>query len=149
MHRLHSIIRQSPAIVISLVALTFSLGTGAGYAASTASAHSSSTKITWHSLKLINKWHEVFASYGAPAYAVSNGVVYLTGAFQGGTTGEFAVLPKGARPKHTLLIATYNDDISSVTSAWVYITPSGQMNINGAADAALSSIDGVSFPAGE
>ncbi len=139
--------RQSPAIVISVIALTFSLGGGAGYAASVASAKAPATKIIWHKLGLINKWHEVFATNGAPSYAISNGIVYLYGAMQGGTAGEFAVLPKAARPKNTLWIAVYNDDPSG-GSAWLDVTPGGQMYINGPDDTILSSLAGVTFPAG-
>ncbi len=139
--------RQSPAIIISLIALTFSLGGGVGYAASATSSHAASTKITWHKLGLINKWHEVFVTNGAPSYAISNGIVYLYGAMQGGTTGEFAVLPRAARPKNTLFIPVYNDD-NSGGSAWLDVTPTGKMYINGPDDTILSSLAGVSFPAG-
>ncbi len=132
---------------MSVIALTFSLGGGAGYAASVATAKAPVTKITWHKLGLINKWHEVFATNGPPSYAISNGIVYLYGAMQGGTTGEFAVLPKAARPKNTLWIAVYNDD-NSGGSAWLDVTPSGKMYINGPDDTILSSLAGVTFPAG-
>jgi hypothetical protein len=147
MGRFRSTMRQSPAIIISLIALTFSLGGGIGYAASVTTAKTPATKITWHRLGLINKWHEVFVTNGAPSYAISNGIVYLYGAMQGGTTNEFAVLPKAARPKNTLYIAVYNDD-NSGGSAWLDVTPRGQMFINGPDDTILSSIAGVSFPAG-
>jgi hypothetical protein len=82
MKRFRALARQSPAIVISLIALTFSLGSGAGYAASVAAHHPAATKITWHGLGLRNGWKAAAKGFGTgkPAYTVSNGVVYLTGA---------------------------------------------------------------------
>ena len=80
MNRLRSLMHQSPAIVISLIALTFSIGGGAGYAASAASTHPAVTKITWHHLSLRAGWHALAAGFhtGHPSYTVSNRIVYLT-----------------------------------------------------------------------
>src|ERR1700722_14598338 len=100
--RFRALASQSPAIVISVIALTFSLGGGAGYAASVASSHPA-IKITWHKLSLKNGWHSgagAFAGTGTPAYTVSNGVVYLTGVADHSNTASTAplgLLPKGAR----------------------------------------------------
>src|SRR5215813_9691179 len=103
MARIRSMVRQSPAIAIATLALVFSLGGGAGYAAS--SAHSAAAKITFHKLTLKNGWKPETANHvGVPAYGISGGVVHLTGGMHqpSGSVRKFATLPLAARPKHTL-----------------------------------------------
>jgi hypothetical protein len=144
MARLRSFAAQSPAIFIATLALVFSIGGGAGYAASI--AHSP-VKIAPHWLHLVNHWTSDGTSTGHPAYAVSGGVVYLFGGMHQ-TTGsdtEFAFLPKAARPKHTLWIGVYSE---STGSAFVEVTPSGAMFIGGSDAQFFASLAGVSFPVG-
>jgi hypothetical protein len=152
MSRFRSIAGQSPAIIISLIALTFSLGSGAGYAASVATSHpASSTKITWHALKLLNGWHDFASSLGAPSYAVSNGVVYLAGvgAVSGtaNPTSVLAQLPKAARPKHELEIGSFSS--SADNPAAIYIYPNGDIIAGGPNATFSTSLAGVEFPVGE
>jgi hypothetical protein len=131
MRRLRSMAAQSPAIVISVLALLFSLGSGTGYAvalmngnqiargsipASRLEPHSigspqlKATTITFHKLHLINGW-ESGPVFGAASYAISGGVVYLAGAVAQPTGNESlcARLPKAARPRHNLevVVETY------------------------------------------
>lgn len=62
------------------------------------------TGVTWHKLTLINGWTSSQNVYGTgnPRYAISGGVVYLSGSLHAGTSTSFAVLPKAARPAHWL-----------------------------------------------
>jgi len=143
MARLRSFVVQFPAIAVAALALAFSLGGGAGYAASAADQPMS---VAFHGLKLINGWSK-YSATGAPTYGVSNGVVYLSGGMHqtAGSNNEFAVLPKGARPSHTLWIGVYSE---ATTSAFLEITPSGLMFIGGSDDQFFASLAGVSFPLG-
>ena len=76
---MRSIAKQSPAIVISLIALTYSLGSGAGWAASDATTHpaKAAPKPTWHALSLKNQWKSAAKGYDAarPQYTIVNDVV--------------------------------------------------------------------------
>jgi len=56
---------------------------------------------TWHTLKLINGWKSAAntgANTGDPAYAIKNGIVYLSGSVwqPSGSNPTFAALPKAA-----------------------------------------------------
>ena len=101
-------------------------------------------------LGLINGWQAVPASAtnGYPAYAVSHGVVDLSGAlFQpGGGSSEFAVLPVAARPRHNLYIEA---DTMSGSVGTVEIQPDGVMSAisTPAANAQhFTSLAGISYP---
>jgi hypothetical protein len=144
MARLRSFVVQFPALAVAVLALALSLGGGAGYVASAADQP---TNFTFHGLKLLNGWSKSSAAIGAPSYEVRNGVVYLSGGMHQakGSNNEFAVLPKGARPSHTLWIGVYSE---STTSAFVEITPSGAMFIGGTDDQFFASLAGVSFVVG-
>jgi hypothetical protein len=144
MARLRSFVVQFPAIVVAALALAFSLGGGAGYAASAAEQPMT---VSFHVLKLMNGWSKDTAATGAPAYAVSNDVVYLKGGMHqtAGSNNEFAVLPAGARPAHTLWIGVYSE---ATTSAFLEITPSGAMFIGGTDAQFFASLAGVSFVVG-
>jgi hypothetical protein len=152
MGRFRSTARQSPAIIISLIALTLSLGGGAGYAASVASAKAPVTKITWHALPLVHGWKGAGKAFhtGNPAYTVSNGIVYLTGTVDhaGTAPSELGVLPKGARPKHTLWFAAFNEAASG--GAFIDIAPNGDVFVGGSGgdDAYFTSLAGIEFPLG-
>jgi hypothetical protein len=100
------------------------------------------------SLSLVSGWSSSNGAFGTgdPAYAVHNGVVYLSGSlFQSGLPGEeFAVLPPGATPAHQLFIKIYtNDGVVGSMEVW----PTGELDIFPAPAAALfSSLATVSFP---
>lgn len=67
--------------------------------------------IGWHRLKLLSGWTPLYApDYGYPSYAVSNGVLYLSGILSAAKSDdpEIAVLPKGARPTHYLWLTYTN-----------------------------------------
>jgi hypothetical protein len=144
MARLRKFVVQFPAIAVAVLALAFSLGGGAGYVASAANQP---MVISFHALKLINGWSNFSPINGAPAYELRNGVVYLTGGMQQkkGSNNEFAVLPAGARPSHTLWIGAFSE---STGSAFVEITKSGAMFIGGTDDQFFASLAGVSFVVG-
>jgi len=167
MARFRSILAQSPAVVIASVALVFSLGGGAGYAASTlhgsqlaphtmaghridrhntGTAEVKAAKITFHQLHLINGWSLFAAADGHPSYAISNGVVYLSGGMHrpSGSSTEFAFLPAAARPKHTLWIGVFSEAAGG--TAFLEVTPSGGMFVSGSDASFFSSLAGVSFP---
>jgi hypothetical protein len=152
MSRLRTIIGQSPAIAISIVALVFALGGGAGYAASTTAT--APAKITLHSIPLKNGWRSAQSVYGTgnPSYTVQNGIVYLTGSVHKPTAGsdEVGVLPKAARPGHDLYLPAYTLD---ATEGTVLIEPNGKIFAYGASSntdsEGYTSLAGISFPAGK
>jgi hypothetical protein len=148
MKSLRSVAAQSPAIVISVLALILSAGGGAAYAATSARR---APAITWHKLTLLHGWKSSQSQYdsGNPEYSVSNGVVYLAGSLHqaSGTSQEFAVLPKAARPTHDLWITVYT---MSGTSGTLYIGANGDMAATSLtpADAQdYTSLATVSYPA--
>jgi hypothetical protein len=119
-------------------------------------AHSPATTVTgltWHTLTLINGWQSSQGQYdsGNPAWAVKNGIVYLSGSLhEAGSTSsneEFAVLPPAARPAHLLKINVYTD---GGTYGGLGISTNGELYVGSpvTADAqAYTSLAGVSFPA--
>jgi hypothetical protein len=153
MRTIRSFVAQSPAIAISLAALVFSLGGGAGYAATVATQ---SEKITFHRLHLIHQWHpNAMTRAGqtsglgfAPAVGISNeGIVYLSGSLSRstpdtGANGVFAILPKGMRPavQQDVTVTTVGG-----TTAVMQITPDGQLFVFGPNAPEFTSLDGVSF----
>jgi len=67
---------------------------------------------TWHKLNLINGWVSANTpgnKAGNPAYAVKNGIVYLSGSVKqtSGSNTTFAVLPKAARPSVKMYLTDY------------------------------------------
>jgi len=159
MRGLRSFITQSPAIGISIAALTLSLGGGAyaatAIAGSQGRAHAASSRtltassINFHRLTLINGWKgggtSGTGSNGPPGYAISGGVVYLRGALHGGGSAQFAVLPRAARPAHDLWIPVVN---ANQGDGAIFIRRNGVMSLlNPNANAAVfSSLAGVSYP---
>jgi hypothetical protein len=91
MRRARRLLADSPALAISIVALVFALGSGAGYAAS---ATAGRQLAVWHKLKPASGWH------GGLKYTVIDGVVYLSGA--AGTSaryvGAMTTLPANLSP---------------------------------------------------
>jgi hypothetical protein len=166
MKRMRSIATQSPAIAISIIALVFSLGTGAGYAVTHNTAKPTPVKITWHKLPLINHWasgaHAAnIPETNNPGYTISNSIVYLTGSVvtsqASPSSYPFAVLPKGYRPSHEVAFAAggpYDVLIGDTILCEVFIESSGDMyshcpqDIWGGADGSYTSLNGLAFPLG-
>jgi hypothetical protein len=133
----------SPALVISCVALFSALGGGAAYAASSVG----SVAPTWHNVSLQNSWSPY--SGGPTGYAKdSNGVVHLRGEISGSSSVGLKAftLPVGDRPSHTLYLPIYT---LSYTEGSLEITTGGSVIPYGNNAGGLSSLDGVSFVAGE
>ena len=100
------------ALASSAKPATAAHGTAAAAARPSPAAPARAT-LTWHPLHLINGWTSVTDSaryYGIPAYAIQDGILYLSGILQArsATDPEFAVLPAGARPRHYLWLIYYN-----------------------------------------
>lgn len=171
MSRLRSQVSQSSAIVISIIALTCSLGGGA-YAAT--QLHS--TQITtagdrivyhsvtpadevpdfdWHNLTLVNGWIPLprSAHFGRPAFAIVNGIVYFRGAMQQPSPGNpfFAVLPTHIRLAHILRIAvSVAPDPGQGIGGTLRVTQLGnlgwQLEAIGPQAPFFASLAGASFP---
>lgn len=163
MGRFRSMITQSPAIVISILAVALSMGGGAYASTQLASGHSAAasqasqaitTGVSWTSLPLINGWaseNATFAS-GNPKVAEQSGIVYLSGSLHQPTAGtdQFATLPSSFRPAHNMWITVYT---VSDTSGTLYIGHDGTMEAfaSGACGSentaqCFTSLAGVSFP---
>ncbi|MGC9963235.1 MAG: hypothetical protein ABSE47_15210 [Acidimicrobiales bacterium] len=160
---LSSLAAQSPALVISVAALFFSLGSGAGYAATlhnhaaTTTEHSGASvrapHAVWTALKLLNGWKGDSYNSGAPAVWVSSaGVVYLRGSLYNTSKNKsevVAVLPKNARPSHNLYLPIYTFGGSEGSA---YLSSNGDLYVYGGstttASREYSSIAGITFPAG-
>jgi hypothetical protein len=169
MGRFRSLVTQSPAIVISMLAVALSVGGGAyasthGHASnyppvrvgnSPVTTHAAAaTGVSWNSLTLINGWASENGTYGTgnPKVAEQSGIVYLSGSLAQSSPGsaEFTILPPSFRPTHNLYITVYtNGD----TTGTLYITHSGIMEAYsgtscGSGDTAqcFTSLATVSFP---
>jgi hypothetical protein len=153
-----SLAAQSPSIVISILALTFSLGGGAYAATQTSSQHLAPavarpcTAVKFHALKLENGWKSDQAAYdsGNPSYGICNGVVYLAGSLVQLTAGSggFGSLPRGYRPAHDLYITVYTN---GYTTGSLYIGSNGDMyaiSVPQSRAEAYTSLAAVSFPLG-
>ena len=107
---------------------------------------------TWHPLALLNGFKSYDSSFfGVPAYAVSDGVLYLRGVVAGPSTipnPEFARLPAGARPLHTLYIICYNfGGAGSNLTDHISVGPDGAMEVISGAGAPVDpSLAAISFP---
>lgn len=160
MGRFRSLFAQSPAIVISILAVALSLGGGA-YASthlstgnSPAASGTLTTGVSWTSLSLINGWASENGTYstGNPKVAEQSGIVYLSGSLGQSTPGSetFATLPSSFRPAHNMYITVYtNGD----TSGTLYIGHDGTMEAYSSAScgsgdtaACFTSLATVSFP---
>ncbi len=143
------------ALVLPIAAASAALGGTTAMAAAgqtVAGSRQATTAIsgvTWHKLTLINGWTSSQGAFGAgdPSYAVSAGVVYLSGSLHGGTGSDFAVLPKAARPAHWLYMTVYTLAGSIGT---LLIKPDGEIATYSAPTAnavGFTSLAGVSYPA--
>jgi hypothetical protein len=163
MGRVRTLSAQSPAIVISTLALILSLGGGAYAATALAGGNGSgqhadrSAKLTYHRISLVNGWKAApkAENMGAPSYTVSNNVVYLFGGIFQPIQGkaEFGVLPKGARPAVNMFITvSVAEGVSNVGT--LFISPKGVMEVYATPTSAgtpasdFTALGGVSFPLG-
>jgi hypothetical protein len=107
----------------------------------TRSAVPAASSVTWHDLALVNGWvSEAGGGTGTPAYAVSGGVVYLSGSIDqaSGTEGVFATLPPAARPKSILYIA--------IDFGYLVIQRDGEISHEYSNNFSFASLAGVSYP---
>jgi hypothetical protein len=171
MGRIRSLFAQSPAIVISILAVALSLGGGA-YASThhggpasnyppvrvsnspVATQAATAAGVTWTSLPLINGWASENGTYGTgnPKVSLQGGIVYLSGSLAQSTPGssEFAVLPSSFRPTHNMYITVYtNGD----TTGTLFIGNNGVMEAysgtscgSGNTAQCFTSLATVSFP---
>ena len=155
--RLRSAVMKAAALAIPAAALLGSAGVAsaattqhaarvAEHAVQHGARPASAANVTWHHLGLRNGWQAATGS-GFPSYAVSNGVVYLTGGLKQPVAGiaEFAVLPKAARPSHAMYRSVMGFGAVQVT---LIILPNGVMKVTNPASNAqqFSSLAGVSYP---
>jgi hypothetical protein len=99
-----------------------------------------------HKLTLQHGWVSSQGQYdtGDPAYAISGGIVYLSGSLKLGATAQVAfTLPKAARPPHLTFMSVYTFDGSTGS---ITIRPNGQVLINGADASSYTSLANISFP---
>jgi hypothetical protein len=114
-----------------------------------AAAQSHAAKVAFHKLNLINGWQSSQPTYssGNPSYAISGGIVYLSGSLHtAGTSEVFARLPKAARPAHNMWITVYT---FGDTTGTLYIGHNGLMYAfsSTASDAEdYTSLAAVSYP---
>ena len=152
MGRFRSLISQSPAIVISVMAATLSLGGGAfasthlvagpsqgpihtlQVAHSRGTVHNSAGNLTagvsWNTIVLQNGWvssNSSFAS-GNPKVALQSNVVYLSGSLHqsSGSSPVFGFLPSTFRPTHNMWITVYT---FGGTSGTLFIGQDGTMEL--------------------
>jgi hypothetical protein len=161
MGRFRSLIAQSPAIVISILAVVLSAGGGAyastqlSAANSAAASHTVTAGVSWTSLSLINGWVSENGAFqsGNPKVAEQSNIVYLSGSLAQPTPGssQFATLPSSFRPSHNMWITVYTID---GTSGTLYIGHDGTMEAtsggscgSGQTDAeCFTSLATVSYP---
>ena len=104
-------------------------------------ASAATTKLT-----LLNGWKATGSGLGIewPAYAVTGGVVHLSGQLKQptGTNPEFAVLPAADRPAH---LEYFPVRLDGTVVGVLTIKPNGQMSVYGAGAGKLTNLSGVSF----
>ncbi len=133
----------SPALILSCLALFAALG-GSTYAATS----SGSSSIHFTNATLMNGWKKVGVHYAPAGYAKDSlGIVHLRGGIDGGTGGTVAlVLPKGLRPSHSIFPVVAG---GGITVGQLEIKPTGKVAPIGSGVSSFTSLDGVSFAAGE
>ena len=147
---LRSCLARTALLAVPAAALSASLGSTAALAAvSQPGKPAAVTAITWHKLNLLNGWKSSQSTWntGDPSYAISGGVVYLSGSLHGGAAGsDLAILPKSARPARWLYLTvdTYNG-----SHGILLIKSDGEMSVYSlpATNATTySSLAAVSYP---
>jgi hypothetical protein len=135
------------AAAASLTLLSSLIGGGVVAAAS---ASVPAAGVSWHQMTMLNGWTSFAgAGTGAPRWAVKNGIVYLSGSMYqaSGSSDEFTVLPKAARPSRRLYINAYTDDF---TLGWILVEPNGHVYVASLTYAnaqGYTSLAAISFPA--
>jgi hypothetical protein len=105
-------------------------------------------RIRSHALTIGSGWESgqsVFSS-GNPAYAISHGVVYLSGSLEGTEADPplgALTLPRAARPKHSMFLTVYTFSGSTGT---LVILPTGQLDVYGSEAPSFTSLAGISYP---
>jgi hypothetical protein len=97
-------------------------------------------------LTLLNGWHSEQSVYqsGDPSYTVRGGVVYLSGSLAtSGTSDQFAVLPRAARPAHVEYITVYT---FVGTFGTLELDPDGAALAYSGSTTSFTSLAGVSYP---
>lgn len=101
-----------------------------------------------HKLTLKNGWTSSQSIYhtGDPSYAISGGVVYLSGSMHASGSSHLAtVLPKAARPAHRMYILVYT--FGGIAPGWLQINPTGKVYVFGSHAASYTSLANISYPA--
>jgi hypothetical protein len=143
MQRLRGMLVHSPSLAISVLALVFALGSGAGYAASTAPAGSDGkAPVKFVSLKLLPGWR------GHVEYAVDRGIVYLDGLVHNTNRNEpiLTKLPRSVAPRGQLGIpVTFGS-----SDGYVEVFSNGGMTliVPKSDKTGIASLSGVSFVVG-
>ena len=135
----------SPALIVACLALFAALG-GSTYAATSAGTTTLHfTTIT----NFKNTWRPAPSTvYARPGYARdSSGVVHLRGVIYDGASNTTAfTLPRAVRPNHLVYVQVFTQ--SGVTGT-VLIQSDGEVIPFGGNVGGLTSLDGISFAAGE
>jgi hypothetical protein len=133
----------SPALILACLALFAALGGGA-YAANISGGGS----IHFANATLKNGWTAYGQGYAIPGYAKDSiGVVHLRGGVRAGNSNNPAfVLPSTMRPKHDLSFPVYT---YLANEGSVNIYPNGEVVPLGGMVSAFTSLDNISFVAGQ
>jgi hypothetical protein len=154
------ILRRAPrslalsAFAIASAIAMLPLAAGASSASASTSHSAAPQAVTWHKLKLLNRWasQQPFNNSGDPAWAMQNGIVYLSGSLQqltGSTKDEFAVLPPAARPAKIVIVPA---SVAEGFEGHVEVMPSGALLAASApakAARGFTSLAAISFPAAQ
>jgi hypothetical protein len=105
-------------------------------------------RIKSHALPIGSGWESGQSAYsgGNPAYAISHGVVYLSGSLVGTEADPQAIaltLPRAARPKHAMFLTVYTYFGSTGT---LLIEPTGKLEVFGSEASSFTSLAGLSYP---
>ena len=101
-----------------------------------------------HKLTLKNGWTSSQSIYstGDPSYAVSGGVVYLSGSLHTSGSSQLAtVLPTAARPAHRMFVLVYTFD--GIAPGWLQINSTGKVYVFGSHATSYTSLANISYPA--
>ncbi len=117
----------------------------AGIFTSLAGVSFATSSIKSHKLALKSGWVSSQSDWGTgnPAYAISGGVVYLSGSLKSGTQTTAFTLPKAARPSRQLLLSVYTN---GGTTGVITITPAGTVYIQGTDSVNFTSLANISYP---
>lgn len=105
-----------------------------------------SASIKSHAEHLLNGWQSSQSDYstGDPSDVVRKGVVYLSGSMHAGSVPLAFILPKAARPAHTIFLSVYTVD--GTKPGLIEIVPQGEVEVTGAGATGFTSLANISFP---